>query len=45
MERRNFMMNAGILAAFGGISSIAISSNNLELDVLNTALNPVLLPA
>lgn len=45
MERRNFMMNAGIFAAFAGISGVAISSNHLELDVLNTALNPVLLPA
>jgi mannose-6-phosphate isomerase-like protein (cupin superfamily) len=45
MERRNFMMNAGILAAFGGISNIALSSNNIEFDNLKATLNPVLLPA
>ena len=45
MERRNFMMNAGILAAFGGMSNIALSSNIMGLDNLNATLNPVLLPA
>ena len=39
------MMNAGILAAFGGISNIALSSNNIEFDNLKATLNPVLLPA
>jgi len=45
MERRNFMMNAGILAAFAGISSVALSGNNKELESLSAVLNPVLLPA
>jgi mannose-6-phosphate isomerase-like protein (cupin superfamily) len=45
MERRNFMMNAGILAAFAGISSVALSGNNKELESLSATLNPVLLPA
>jgi mannose-6-phosphate isomerase-like protein (cupin superfamily) len=45
MERRNFIMNAGILAAFGGMSNEALANNKMELDNLNSTLNPVLLPA
>jgi len=45
MERRNFILNAGILAAFGGTGNVALSRNNMELENLISPLNPVLLPA